>query len=142
MIPYSWLNVFSSTFFFTNAYRLSYKPEHTSYCYTFTLLACSSSLHHAMPEIALLNYIDKIAAYGVVYYGGEAFYKYLTADSRNIYSLPSIINIVAFGTVIWLYVYGYFAGKYSFDTNGWANIYHVGMHGLSSLGHHCIICLL
>ena len=142
MIPYIYLNVFSSTFFFTNAYRLYYKPKHKSYYYAFLLLASSSTLHHVYPDIMWLNILDKISAYNVIYSGWKPFYQYLQADPRNVYSVESIINAVSFFTVVWLYGYGYFAGKYSFDTNGRSNIYHVGMHALSSIGHHCIICLL
>lgn len=141
MIPYSMLNVFSSTLFFTNAYRLFYKPKYTSYYYAFLLLASSSTLHHAYPEIKSVNYIDKVAAYSVIYYGWKPFYMFVSDNPRNIYSIVSIINISSFFAVVWLYGYGYYAGKYSFDTNGNANIYHIGMHTLSSLGHHSIIYL-
>ena len=139
MITYTNLNIFSSGFFLTNTYRLHNKPNHQSYFYAFLLLTCSSTLHHAYPDHMLMNYIDKVAAYAVIYQGWKPYYKYIKSDSKNVYSVVSAINVTTFVTVIWLYVYGYYANKYSFDQTGMANVYHVGMHALSSIGHHAII---
>ena len=139
MITYTNLNIFSSGFFLTNTYRLHNKPNHHWYYYAFLLLTCSSTLHHAYPDHMLMNYIDKVAAYAVIYQGWKPYYKYIKSDSKNVYSVVSAINVTTCVTVIWLYVYGYYANKYSFDQTGMANVYHVGMHALSSIGHHAII---
>ena len=139
MVVHSNLNIFSSTFFLTNTYRLSFKPKYKTYFYSFFLLACSSTLHHAYPEIKLLEYIDKAAVYNVIYQGWKPFYKFLHKDYRNIYSSQSIINISSFVSVLWLYGYGYYTSSYSFDTNGFGYVYHAILHALSSIGHHSII---
>ena len=139
IIPYEKLNAFSSLFFLTNTYHLYNKPTYRTYYYAFLTLTWSSCFHHAYPQVQLLTYIDKASAYTVIYQGWKHYYKYIKADSKNIYSLTSVVNITSFCAVVWLYGYGSYAGKYSFDQTGYANIYHAGMHALSSIGHHFII---
>ena len=127
----------SCLIFTTNVYHLSYKPN-SIYKKSFIYLIGSSLLYHSARHIKLFYYIDQLGVFNIVFQGGYEYYKYLGRDHRNIYTISSIINLSSFLSVLWLYGYGYYTEQYTFDTNGYDNIYHSLLHIITSVGHHVI----
>lgn len=127
----------SSFIFTTNIYHLSYKHNST-YKKSFIYLIGSSLLYHSARHNKLYYYIDQLGVYNIIFQGGYIYYKYLCRDYKNIYTISSITNLSSFLSVLWLYGYGYYTKQYTFDTNGYDNIYHSLLHVITSIGHHAI----
>jgi hypothetical protein len=124
---------YSSFIFLTNVILLLYLG-YTFYAFLFLSLWLTSVLYHSAPSAT--NYIlDKLSIIGVVVYGGYLFF--IKLDSISI--KMAIIIIVTFLTTIFLYGYGYKVQKYCFDKKKKrANLFHSGLHLISSIGHCCI----
>jgi len=139
MILYT--NAITSLLFLTNTFRLYFKSN-LIYFYSFLLLTISSIVHHSLPHIVWLGYLDRLLAGNVVYQGGSEFYHYLSVKSNNLYSINSIITICTFFLVAYLYGYGYFSKTLCFDKNPVAYLYHSLVHVYTTIGHHSIISML
>jgi|688.fasta_scaffold687990_1 hypothetical protein len=124
---------YSSFIFLTNVTLLLYLG-YIFYAFLFLSLWLTSVLYHSAPSAT--NYIlDKLSIIGVVVYGGYLFF--IKLDSISI--KMAIIIIVTFLTTIFLYGYGYKVQKYCFDKKKKrANLFHSGLHLISSIGHCCI----
>jgi len=139
MILYT--NAITSLLFLTNTFRLYFKSN-LIYFYSFLLLTISSIVHHSLPHIVWLGYLDRLLAGNVVYQGGSEFFHYLSLKSNNLYSTNSAITIGSFLSVVYLYVYGYFTKTFCFDKSTVAHIYHSLLHVYTTIGHHSIISIL
>jgi hypothetical protein len=136
-----YITIFSSILFVSNTYRL-YFTSNTVYYYSFFALTLSSILHHALPHLMWLTYLDRFLANNVVFQGGREFYMYVSADIKNIYSTYSVINIGAFISVLYLYLYGYFTETLCWEKSDMAYLYHAILHICTTIGHHAIISIL
>jgi hypothetical protein len=84
---------------------------------------------------------DKISVFMVVFYGGYLFYN-KCANSEEIQFIYSAIVISTFLASIYLYYGGYIFKTYCFhEDKATADLFHITMHTLSSIGHHFIIIL-
>ncbi len=143
------LCVYSSLIFLTNVFLALYY-DHYLYAFLFLLLTITSVIHHKQSAEfekykKCINIIDKIAVYCVIFYGGYIFYNKLKNTYIN-YDYPinikSIIIIVTFLAVVFLYGYGYLKNDYSFHPSpDVSQMYHGLLHLISSFGHHVIIIL-
>ena len=143
------LCVYSSLIFLTNVFLALYY-DHYLYAFLFLILTISSVIHHKQSAEfekykKCINIIDKIAVYCVIFYGGYIFYNKLKNTYIN-YDYPinikSIIIIVTFLAVVFLYGYGYLKNDYSFHPSpDVSQMYHGLLHLISSFGHHVIIIL-
>ena len=143
------LCVYSSLIFLTNVFLALYY-DHYLYAFLFLLLTITSVIHHKQSAEfekykKYINIIDKIAVYCVIFYGGYIFYNKLKNTYIN-YDYPinikSIIIIVTFLAVVFLYGYGYLKNDYSFHPSpDVSQMYHGLLHLISSFGHHVIIIL-
>jgi len=127
-------NTYTSFFFLFNVYYLL-DTNDTYYLVSFIALFIVSTLFHYTKSY-YLSYIDKLTTYNIILTGGlrlyENYYKSLET---------TLIIILCFLLVIYLYTYGYVCDKYCFDkSNG--HLYHGFLHFLSSLGHLFIISLI
>jgi hypothetical protein len=143
------LCVYSSLIFLTNVFLALYY-DHYLYAFLFLILTITSVIHHKQSAEfekykKCINIIDKIAVYCVIFYGGYIFYNKL----KNTYidygypiNIKSIIIIVTFLAVVFLYGYGYLKNDYSFHPSpNVSQMYHGLLHLISSFGHHVIIIL-
>ena len=143
------LCVYSSLIFLTNVFLALYY-DHYLYAFLFLLLTISSVIHHKQSAEfeeykKCINIIDKIAVYCVIFYGGYIFYNKLKntyIDYAYPINIKSIIIIVTFLAVVFLYGYGYLKNDYSFHPSpDVSQMYHGLLHLISSFGHHVIIIL-
>ena len=136
-----YITIFSSILFVSNTYRL-YFTSNTVYYYSFFALTLSSIIHHTLPHLMWLTYLDRFLANNVVFQGGREFYMYISADIQNIYSKYYVINIGAFISVLYLYLYGYFTETLCWEKSDMAYLYHAILHIYTTIGHHAIISIL
>jgi hypothetical protein len=124
---------YSSFIFLTNIIVFLFLG-YTFYAFLFSCLWLTSVLYHSNPSTT--NYIlDKLSIGGVVLYGGYLFLTKLDSISTKI----AMIIVLTFLATIYLYSYGYAKQRYCFDKNQErANLFHSGMHAISSIGHHLI----
>jgi len=144
---------YSSFIFITNALT-AYFNQHYIYSLLFCILTTTSVIVHSNDNI-YTNSIDKVAVSSIVLYGGyKLYYKintYILPPDFRDYTLCPLQNdnyiqysiiIATFLGSVYLYVYGYFTGKYCFCNEiDRAHQFHCMLHIISSIGHHCIIFL-
>ena len=125
--------VYSSFIFLTNVIVFLFLG-YTFYAFLFACLLLTSVIHHSNPSTTTYM-IDKLSVWGVVLYGGYLFLTKWDSISTKI----ALIIILTFLSTIYLYSYGYTKQRYCFDKNQErANLFHSGMHVISSIGHHLI----
>jgi len=106
------------------------------YAFLFLVLFITSVMVRVTEENIFTLAADKIAILFVVLYGYIIFHnKSLTSDN---YILISLI-IFTFLVVGYLYTYGWLTNSYCFSEKG--DLYHAGLHCISSLGHHLIVLM-
>lgn len=125
---------FYSSFIFLTNVTVFFYLGYIFYAFMFLCLWLTSALYHSSPSAT--NYIlDKLSILGVVVYGGYLFFTKWDSISIEM----AMIIIVTFLTTIFLYGYGYKVQKYCFDKKKKrANLFHSGLHVISSIGHYCI----
>ena len=128
------LNTYTSLFFLSNIYYLL-DTNDIVYLISFVGLLITSVIFH-FTKITYIGYIDKIAAYNIVYQGGV---RLLENYPKN--RLISIIVALCFLSVLYLYIYGYMYNKFSFDKK-YSEFYHGLLHLQSSIGHLFITLLM
>lgn len=104
------------------------------YAFLFLVLFITSILFHLSKDNIWTLAADKIAILCVVLYGYMIFHK-KSLTSEN-YILMSLI-LFTFLAVGYLYTYGWLTNSYCFSKEG--DLYHAGLHCISSLGHHLIV---
>lgn len=142
--------IYSSYLFATNVLAALYFKQYL-YAFLFLILTIASIIHHSS-STKLANIIDKISLYCVIFYGGYIFYNHykckclglskneLDLDIKTI--IKYIFIIITFLAVVYLYTFGYMTNDYVFHPEyKMAQMYHVLMHLVSSIGHHIIIAL-
>ena len=124
---------YSSFIFLTNVIVFLFLG-YTFYAFLFLCLWLTSIVYHS--NRSTTNYIlDKLSILGVVLYGGYLFLMKWDSISTTI----ALIIILTFLATIYLYSYGYARQIYCFDKNQErANLFHSGLHIISSIGHHLI----
>jgi hypothetical protein len=107
------------------------------YSYLFAGLLTTSVIHHSM-KTDLTAIVDKLAIISVVLYGGYVFFNKISDSNPFL----STMVVMTFLSTMFLYYYGYAYDKYCFapDTRE-ADVYHVSMHILASIGHLLIVLL-
>ena len=136
--------IYSSYLFLTNVLAALYFNQYL-YAFLFLILTITSIIHHSS-KTKLTNILDKISLYCVILYGGYIFYTNYKSKSTLDLNIKTIINyifiIVTFLAVVYLYTFGYITNDYVFHPEyKIAQMYHILMHILSSIGHHIIIAL-
>jgi len=130
----------SSLLFFTNFLHNTWHKEYP-YAWLMLLLTVSSVFIHSGIFISesvefqnQLIFLDRFIIVSIIIYGGSLFWK--TMQLREV----SFIPITTFLTIVYICLVGFFKNKYSFDLNNdMANISHIAIHILASLGHHVVI---
>ena len=120
---------FSSLIFLINAI-IAYKNKYYKYSLAFIFLVITSLFHHYYCTKLTRN-IDRTAVLIISYFTVLIYYnkKNKITLGQNIY-----LGIGCF-SIFYIFIYGYFANKYSFDTN----------HEKSCLWHsllHIIACII
>ena len=114
------------------------------YSLLFFCLFITSIIHHTY-KTDFTYIIDQVSVLYVVLYGGLLFYQKLFYINNTIsfkYISMAILIIVSFLLVNYIYYYGYYSQKYSFDIDTHlASKYHALMHYISSFGHILIMLL-
>ena len=128
------LNAYTSLFFLSNIYYLL-DANDIIYLSSFIILLITSVIFHST-KLKYIGYIDKLATYNIVFQGGISL---LENHSKN--TLISIIVILCFLSVVYLYYYGYIFDKFCFDKK-YNEICHGVLHLQSSIGHLFIILLM
>lgn len=113
----------------------------------FLSLLITSLLHHTY-YTEFTTIIDKVSILYVILYGSMLFYQKINIiDSTNYKSISrtsllSIIIILTFLSIFYLYHYGYYNNKYCFDTSiDTAYKYHSLIHYISCFSHTLIMLL-
>ena len=126
---------------------LGFYNHYILYGLLFLCLLVTSILHHTY-YTEFTTIIDKISILYVILYGTMLFYQkmYYTDAIRSISisrsSLLSIIIVITFISVFYLYHYGYYNKLYCFDeSNDTAYKYHSLIHYISCLSHSLIMIL-
>mgnify|MGYP000851894107 FL=1 len=121
--------------------------DYILYGFLFLSLIITSIIHHTY-YTEFTSIIDKISILYVILYGSMLFtQKNYLIDITNYISLSrtillSIIIILTFLSIFYLYHYGYYNNKYCFDTSiDIAYKYHSLIHYISCLSHTLIIIL-
>ena len=142
----------TSLIFFTNFIHNTWHKEYP-YAWLFLLLTITSIFIHSgifeeidkikapyMQTIQTLDFqnnlilLEKFIILAIIIYGGILFWK----TSRLIE--VSMIPMSAFFSVVYMYCFGYFQNKYSFDPNPKvAIIAHAIIHILGCLGDHIVM---
>jgi len=133
--------VYSSFVFLTNVI-VAYIYQYYIYVVLFGALFATSIVVHVNEHNLFTNILDKCVISCIVLYGGYVFFqKCRDGVGRGGISIATMI-VFTFLATIFLYVYGYFHGKFCFseDVNV-ANMYHSLMHIVGSVGHHLIVLL-
>lgn len=123
----------SCLIFITNCIAC-YVYEKYIYSFLFCLLTLTSLLFHSMPNLCT-NIIDKCAIGMVVFYGGYVLYPKIKENY-----VKSLFIVSTFIAVLVLFFYGYCTNTLCYDPNV-GNHFHCLLHGISSVGHHCILFL-
>jgi len=132
--------VYSSFLFFINS-LVAFLYKFYLYSALFFMLASTSLVVHSTDNI-YANYLDKIAVYSIVFYGGYLFFTKLMKIKNQTEYIVSTLIVTTFLYVVYLYHYGYSCNKYCFcDDKSVANLYHSLMHVVGSIGHLLIIIL-
>ena len=106
------------------------------YAFLFLVLFITSVIVRLKKDNIWTLAADKIAILCVVLYGLMIFYnKSLVSEN---YILISLI-FFTFLVVGYLYIYGWITNSYCFSEEG--EMYHAGLHCISSLGHHLIVLI-
>ena len=100
---------FSSLFFLSNAI-IAYKNKYYKYSIAFIFLVITSLFHHYL-STELTRNVDRIAILVVSYY------TILIYSKKKINVKQHICFALSLFIVLYLFVYGYFTNKYSFDLN-------------------------
>ena len=113
----------------------------------FLSLIITSIIHHTY-YTEFTTIIDKISILYVILYGSMLFYqKIFFIDTINYsflsrYNLLSIVIVLTFLSIFYLYHYGYYNKKYCFDTSiDTAYKYHSLIHYISCFSHTLIMLL-
>ena len=114
------------------------------YALLFLSLIITSLLHHTF-YTEFTTIIDKISIVYVILYGSMLFYQKLYFIDTNyifISRIVSILIVVTFLSVFYLYYYGYYSKKYCFDENtNTCYKYHSIIHYISCFSHVLIMVL-
>jgi hypothetical protein len=132
-ITYSY-TFYSSLLFLTNV-TVNYYLQYYLYSFLFFLLTLTSLIHHSNNTYS--TYIlDQISIISVVLYGLFVFCKKINKKKY----LNLFLILILFLSTIYLYHYGYNIEYYCFSKDkNIADLYHVLMHFISSIGHHLIV---
>ena len=133
------INVYSACLFLINIIA-GYKYKYNLYTILFTLLWITSVIYHSNPN-NYTYYIDQVAVFSVVFYGGYIFCKnciWTTILDKFI----CICIIATFLGTIFLYHYGKKTNTLCKDPcKKTGQLYHALLHGLTSIGHLMIMFL-
>ena len=119
------------------------------YALLFLSLIITSLLHHTY-YTEFTTIIDKISILYVILYGSMLFHQkiYLidttnySFSSRIVSILLSIVIVLTFVSIFYLYHYGYYNKKYCFDSSiDTAYTYHSLIHYISCFSHLLIMVL-
>ena len=123
--------VLSSMLFVTNIFHLIYRKDVT-FLMSWVSLFVSSTVYHATKDPDFLL-IDQLNVYNVVYQGGVRVYRYGKMDVLMFFTIFCFLYCVA------VYWYGYLTNTCVWHPDNTVSCkYHVAMHIMGSLGHHCI----
>ena len=140
--------VYSSFVFLTNVI-VAYIYQYYIYAVLFGALFATSIVVHVNEHNLFTNILDKCVISCIVLYGGYVFFQKcrdgLTrggeGEGGGDISIATMI-VFTFLATIFLYVYGFFHGKFCFSEDVHvANMYHSLMHIVGSVGHHLIVLL-
>ena len=113
----------------------------------FLSLIITSIIHHTY-YTEFTTIIDKISILYVILYGSMLFYQkiffidYINYSFLSRYNLLSIVIVLTFLSIFYLYHYGYYNKKYCFDTSiDTAYKYHSLIHYISCFSHTLIMLL-
>lgn len=121
-------NTRSSFIFLSNIYHLLNKKD-KMYLYSFIFLFFTSIFNHQNKN-KIINIIDKIAVYNIVYQGGYRLFKHRKSDELF------VSTVICFIYVIYLY---YFLIPLKSLSKKNKKKLHSLIHFSSSIGHHYII---
>ena len=106
------------------------------YASLFVALFITSILFHSYSSFEYLT-LDLIVVFSIFIYGG---YILLQKINKNKYTILFICLL--FLLSLYLFFYGYYSNQYCYDVNKQvANLYHVLLHMISSLGHILVVLL-
>jgi hypothetical protein len=130
------ITFYSSVIFATNSI-IAYLQGYIVYASLFACLTVSSLLHHYNPSI-VTEIFDKLVICSIVLWGAYVLWKKYTPE-KIAYSAVIVLTFLA---CVYLYTYGWFSEQYVFDPDQTlSRQYHVLMHLIGSIGHHCIVLL-
>lgn len=125
---------YSSLLFLTNVI-VNYYLKYYLYSFFFFLLTLTSLIHHSNNTYSTYLF-DQISILFVVLYGLFVFCKKINKKKY----LNLFLILILFLLTIYLYHYGYNIEYYCFSKDkNIADLYHVLMHFISSIGHHLIV---
>ena len=127
-------NTYTSLLFVVNVYYLLSLNDNI-YSRSFTLLLITSVINHSVKS-RYISYVDKIATYNIIYQGGIRLF-----NNYHKSKILSIIVILSFISVVYLYFVGYIYSKYCFDKK-YGRFYHGLLHFQSCFGHLLIMLLI
>lgn len=138
-----------SPFIFIINIVLGFYYGYILYALLFLSLIITSLLHHTY-YTDFTTIIDKISILYVILYGSMLFYQkiyfidttHYNFSSRIIYVILSIMIVITFLSIFYLYHYGYYNKIYCFDTSiDSAYTYHSLVHYISCFSHLLIMVL-
>ena len=129
------LNTYTSLFFTLNIYYLI-DGKDIIYLLSFIgLLIISVLNHYTRRRIKGIDYLDRIILLNIIFQGYERLKR-----NHSKSTLISMIIILCFLSVVYLYVYGYINDEYCFDKEN-GDIYHGILHLEACIGHLLITLL-
>jgi len=130
------INVVSSSVFTTNAFA-GYWTQQLDFFFISSFLTLTSWMYHYTERYSC-KIVDVSTVFVFAIFGFyKGFRKKFWLEKNRFFMLVALVCLL---TVTSLYFYGMFTGNFCFHPEyGWT--YHAFLHGFSSLGNHCIICM-
>ena len=133
---------FYSSFVFLMNSGLAGIHKYYFYSALFLLLFVTSLIVHSNTNTYTL-FVDKIAIFAIVFYGGKMFIEKSLVKNLCFHIICRLgLIITTFLLTIYLYYYGYLYNKYCYHPEiAIANLYHNFLHLMSFIGHTLIITM-
>lgn len=132
---------FSCLVFLTNALA-AYSKNQFIYSILFVTLTGTSLIVHSY-DILYTNLLDKCSVALVILYGGNLLYNTIQSIDVSIYTILIMSKIfITFLITLYIYIVGYYTRSFCFHPQtSVSQQYHMALHCISSIGHHCILFL-
>jgi len=132
---------FFSSFLFLTSALLAYKYKYYEYAFSFLFLVITSLIHHYYFNTFTRN-LDRIAILIVSYYSILIFYNKNKDKDNKIEPAHNLFFVLSFIFITFIFIYGFFAKKYSFDKNHrTACLWHSLLHSIACVALNILILI-